>query len=225
VGGGTTDALVIETAADRVTFFVPENITDGQIQIDDGAGPGNALGCPVMFAPILALQPASRKGGTDTTLKFSFSQVTDEYALDHFQMDMKNVTAAFTSLAAGTIVGKGEIQGSSSRTLDVKVDAVTTDKLTLGLYKSKSSSLLMKLIVSKLSGGLSFEYSLDTPQTGPVVNSQAALLEIELTGLPIRLPPPGTLVGAMAGVFSCPTGSGGERSAALVNTVAVFKTE
>lgn len=225
VGGATTVADVIEVAANRVDFFVPPDIARGVIRVDNGTGPGNALACPVLFAPRMNVQPASKKGAADTTFTFSFNQELEEYALISFELTLHGVTANFGGLAVGTKVGSGTVEGPDSASFDIKVDTAGTETVNLGLYQSGDTDPTATVILSKISGGIKFVYSPVTAPTLPAIYSEANELELNFTGIPIRLPAATNGVAAVALLQSGPTGPGGTLSAAQSRVRQTFRTE
>jgi len=224
-GGGTAAADIIEVAADRVDFFVPPDIARGVIRVDNGTGPGNALTCPVIFAPSMDVQPASKIGGADTTFTFTFNQGLEEYALSTFALTLHGVTANLAGLAAGTKVGGGTVEGPDSASFDIKVDTAGTATVNLGLYQSGATNPTATVILSKVTGGVRFVYSPVEAPTLPEIYSEANELELNFTGIPIRLPAATNRVSAVALLQSGPTGPGGAQSAAQVLARQTFKTE
>ncbi|MBI4444435.1 MAG: hypothetical protein HY645_00890 [Acidobacteria bacterium] len=225
VGGSTVNADVISVASDRVEFFVPPEITRGTIQVDNGSGPGNALAFPVLFAPQMQMTSASKKGESDTTFKLTFTQQAEEYALSSFDLTLFAVTANYVSLATGTNVGKGKIEGPGSADFTVKTDAVAADTMTLGFYQSGASKPTVTMLMQKVNGGVRLTYAPVTKPTGPAVYSEASKLEIELSGIPLKLPAAGKNVVASVLMESGPTRAGGMNTAAQSRLTRSFKAE
>ena len=223
--GTPTRVTPLKNDPGSLQVIAPDDLVEGSIHVDNGSGAGNAYKAKVLFAPAFQMQPASTTGGTETGFSLKFSQPTEQFALDSFQVVTYGVDRVLSGLTAGAVVGGGKFVQSRTVEFDIKVESSAAAKAVLAVVQKGFSGATGRITVEKVAeapGGLRFSYAPDNPVIEPVLLDVPLSFEFNFTAFPVKLPSAGALVFSLGSVTSAPTGRG---STLQVVQPSLFRTQ
>ncbi|MBI4446267.1 MAG: hypothetical protein HY645_10205 [Acidobacteria bacterium] len=207
-GGSPVQVTPFSSAAGTMSVTVPDGFSEGAIQVNNGGGVGNSHSARSLFSPTFSFETASRTGGAETAFSFTIKQPVEQFVLQDFSVTLFQIERALSGLAAGTVVGGGKMQQSSTVEFDLKVESSAADKLVLQVVQKGLSSPRANLNIEKLPGdapGILMTYVPSSTPSAPVLLDSPLEFTFNFTGFPLKLPSAGNLFLAGASLRSGPT--------------------
>ncbi len=146
-GNSRVAASVVQASSTRLVVRLPDNIRNGNLQIQTGGKDSNAYSLRVLFAPLSYLTIANRTHGAATGLELELAQRAVDMAFDEIVADPSEgewITAGFTP---GAVIGSASMEDGD--VYQLKVTSSSADQLLVDVIEEGETDPVYLITICK----------------------------------------------------------------------------